>query len=200
MPTGSSRVDYGTTSSDITQIIHQIPGFDSVSMDIDENRQFYIMYCNIGLVLSPFRRKMLPLSPTHPIFWKSSPFATSYFRMTRSNQILFSGGVSFTIAHHPARSLPAAITYHGKGFHVKLQDAPRFRSYCRRYGHTVEKCCMKNHLLLNKSMADAYLEYPIQPAATEDAEMTNRTNSRQSTPQENQPTDTTYQPPTISTH
>ena len=135
-----------------------------------------------------------------PIFQKSSPFATSYFRMTRSNQILFSGGDSFIIEHHPARSLPAAITYHGEGFHVKLRDAPRFRSYCCRYGHTVEKCCTKKHLLLNKPMVDAYLEYPIQPAATEDAEMTNRANSRQPTPEGNQPTDTTYQPPTIPTH
>ena len=136
------------------------------------------------------------LYPLPPHFSEDS----SVRHMTRSNQILFSGGDSFTIEHHPARSLPAAITYHGEGFYVKLRDAPRFHSYCRHYGHTIGKCCTKKHLLLNKPMADAYLEYPIQPAATEDVEMTNHTNSRQPTPQENQPTGTIYQPPTIPTH
>ena len=142
---------------------------------------------------------MLPLSPTRPDFRKSSPFATSYFRMTNFKSDTFQWRRFIHYRAPSARPLPAAITYHGKGFHVKLRDAPRFRSYCRRYCHTVEKCCTKKHLLLNKPMAEAYLEYPIQPAATEDAEMTNGTNSRQPTPQENQPTDTTYQPPTIPT-
>ena len=49
-------------------------------------------------------------------------------------------------------------------------------------------------LAAQQANREAYLQFSIHPAATEDVEITNHTNTRQPTPPEDQPTDTIYQP------
>ena len=166
------RADYGTTpSSLVAQLISQFPGhseaslLDCVSRDVNERRRFYIVYRDLAakrrVAGAGFRLGSLTIKPESDYTAAFIPYPPHFCDEVSMRRLLYPfgtvksdsfqrtpggtriGGYTFTIELHQGRALPASITYHGVEFHVKLKDAPRFCSYCRRYGHTVGACRTK---------------------------------------------------------
>ena len=166
------RADYGTTpSSLVAQLISQFPGhseaslLDCVSRDVNERRRFYIVYRDLAakrrVAGAGFRLGSLTIKPESDYTEAFIPYPPHFCDEVSMRRLLYPfgtvksdsfqrtpggtriGGYTFAIELHQGRALPASISYHGVEFHVKLKDAPRFCSYCRRYGHTVGACRTK---------------------------------------------------------